>query len=238
MDNVGKLFLASQSMKSPYVFRCSCELHAPVNRKVLDEALEITVRAFPHFQVVIHRGVFWSYFEGSPATPVTQDTAADPDILIDPNHTSRLLYQVSCIDRRIDLDIFHGMTDGTGAMLFLRLIAAAYLSLAHPDAPGMDVAFAEMFAALPAFEADGFVKNYDDSVVASAPVGTPAYQMKGKRNRKQPMQILRGLVPVAEMLKQSRARNVSVTELFVALYIDAIHSEMARVDEMMVYHNS
>ena len=45
----------------------------------------------------------------------------------------RLLFEVTYYRNRINLEVFHGLTDGTGAMQFLKELVRDYLILTYPD---------------------------------------------------------------------------------------------------------
>lgn len=63
VDNVAKVFLATTSRRDPRVFRLSCTLTREVEPDLLNEALRRTAQEWPQFQVTLHRGLFWHYFE-------------------------------------------------------------------------------------------------------------------------------------------------------------------------------
>lgn len=52
-----------------------------------------------------------------------------------------LLFQVSYYEKRINFEVFHALTDGTGAMYFLQELVSNYLKKAHPeqDLPSLPV---------------------------------------------------------------------------------------------------
>ena len=49
VDNVAKVFIATNSRRDPRVFRVSCTLNADIDGERLDEALRMTARQFPSF---------------------------------------------------------------------------------------------------------------------------------------------------------------------------------------------
>ena len=44
-----------------------------------------------------------------------------------------LLYRVSYYRRRINLEVFHALSDGSGGVVFLQTLVYNYLQLRHPD---------------------------------------------------------------------------------------------------------
>ena len=65
VDNVAKVFLATASQRDPRVFRISCTLNEEIDPDTLNEALRSTAQEWPQFQVTLHRGLFWHYFEST-----------------------------------------------------------------------------------------------------------------------------------------------------------------------------
>ena len=69
VDNVAKVFLATNTRRDPRVFRISCILQEEVDPALLNEALRVTAPEWPQFQVTLHRGLFWHYFESTDSCP-------------------------------------------------------------------------------------------------------------------------------------------------------------------------
>ena len=69
VDNVAKVFLATVSQRDPRVFRISCTLNEEIDPDTLNEALRSTAQEWPQFQVTLHRGLFWHYFESTDSCP-------------------------------------------------------------------------------------------------------------------------------------------------------------------------
>ena len=135
VDNVAKVFLATTSRRDPRVFRLSCTLTREVDPDLLNEALRRTAQEWPQFQVTLHRGLFWHYFESTDQVPVARQERKTPCApLYVPERRDQLLYRVSYFGARINLEMFHAMTDGNGGFLFLKSIVRNYLALQNPGA--------------------------------------------------------------------------------------------------------
>ena len=78
VDNVAKVFLATTSRRDPRVFRLSCTLTREVDPDLLNEALRRTAQEWPQFQVTLHRGLFWHYFESTDQVPVARRERKTP----------------------------------------------------------------------------------------------------------------------------------------------------------------
>ena len=135
VDNVAKLFIATNNRRDPRVFRVCCTLDADIDPGCLAEALRLTARQFPNFQVTLHRGLFWHYMESTGKLPAPLPETLPPCAPIyGPDLQNELLYRVSYYGPRINVEMFHALSDGNGGLLFLKALVCQYLKLQHPDA--------------------------------------------------------------------------------------------------------
>jgi hypothetical protein len=88
---------------------------------------------------VLRKGLFWYYLEGSPLRPAAHAETEPPCAPVYDPVRKDLLFSVSFYRRRINLEVYHALTDGTGALQFLRLLVYHYLVLRHADALGEGV---------------------------------------------------------------------------------------------------
>nr|WP_232483718.1 alcohol acetyltransferase [Brevibacterium yomogidense] len=134
MDNASNIFLAGRTDADPKVFRISAETDHEVDPHLLQQALDDTYDRYPLYHAVLRRGVFWYYLQDSDLRPV---------VTADELHTCSALYQVDRRDllfrvvhhqRRVALEVFHALSDGTGALWFLTDLMTEYMRLRYPDA--------------------------------------------------------------------------------------------------------
>ena len=137
VDNVAKVFLATTTRRDPRVFRIACTLTEEIDPETLNEALRHTAQEWPQFQVTLHRGLFWHYFESTDQIPVAKLENKEPCApLYVPERRNQLIYRVSYFGARINLEMFHAMTDGNGGFLYLKSIVRNYLALRYPERLG------------------------------------------------------------------------------------------------------
>ncbi|GAB3769060.1 alcohol acetyltransferase [Microlunatus parietis] len=133
LDNASNIFLASRSDADPKVFRISAELDHDVDRELLQQALDTTYGKYPLYHAVLRRGVFWYYLQDSDLYPVV---TADEQHTCAPIYQAdrrNLLFRVVHHRRRICLEVFHALSDGTGALWFLSDLVNTYVRLRNPD---------------------------------------------------------------------------------------------------------
>lgn len=52
--------------------------------------------------------------------------------IYDPS-SRNLLFEVTCWRNRINLEVYHSLTDGTGALQFLKTLVCNYLAIKYPQ---------------------------------------------------------------------------------------------------------
>ena len=147
LDNAGKMFSAASTKKDTRVFRFYCELKEQIDKDILQNALNITIKKYPIYLSVMRKGLFWHYLEKSELRPVVKEEYKEPCSCLYVRDKKALLFEVTYYKKRINVEIFHALTDGTGATHFLTEIVKNYLYLSHakeglripvpPRSPGM-----------------------------------------------------------------------------------------------------
>ena len=133
LDNAAQAFPAATGKKDTRVFRFYCQLKEDIQADLLQKALEQTMEHYPVFSMVLRKGLFWFYLEQRDLPAKVEEEKRPPcsEIYV-PDHKT-LLFQVSYYKTRINFEVFHALTDGTGAMLFLKELVSNYLILCHPE---------------------------------------------------------------------------------------------------------
>lgn len=220
LDNAAKIFPSISSKRDTKVFCFACELREGVDPALLQRALDETIEDFPIFRSTLRQGFFWHYLKESSQRPLVQLESELPcSNLYDANNPG-LLFEVSYYGRRINLEVYHALTDGTGALQFLRALVCRYLYLRHPE--GFDAPPTPLHgASFSELAEDSFQKYYTTSSknkVRSEPV----YKLRGVRLPEGRMQIIEGVLPVKAVLAAARERGVTMTVLLTALFLCAV----------------
>ncbi len=131
LDNAAKIYPAARRQNWSNVFRLSATLTEEVDIKVLKSALDVTVRRFPSMAVALKKGLFWYYLEQLSEAPEIREENAYPLSPMSKEETHRCAFRVIAYKKRIALEVFHSLTDGTGALVFLKSLLAEYLEEKH-----------------------------------------------------------------------------------------------------------
>lgn len=229
LDNVSKVFLATHNNRDTRSIRVSCILNEVIDKKKLQAALDETIMMRPQFQVRIRRGFFWHYMEQTDARPVVTEESDRPcPILYGENYKGVLHYKVSYYMNRINLDMFHAISDGTGALIFLKLLVLNYLKLTHPGE--LD----NVINVEGATSDDRFQNSYAhfyDSKEGLLPKQIlnkkkKAYQILSGKLIYDQLQFFEVHFEANELLKVSKEMKVSITSYIGAKLMMAIHDGM------------
>ena len=119
LDNSAKIFPISAGKKYSTVFRISAVLKEKINPKILEEAVNITLERYTSFKVKMKYGFFWYYLEENTKKPIIEEEKEYPCKYIDPSKNNDYLFKVTYFDKKINIDIFHALTDGGSGVTFL-----------------------------------------------------------------------------------------------------------------------
>ena len=224
LDNAAQAFPAATGKKDTRVFRFYCQLKEDIQADLLQKALEQTMEHYPVFSMVLRKGLFWFYLEQRDLPAKVEEEKRPPcsEIYV-PDHKT-LLFQVSYYKTRINFEVFHALTDGTGAMLFLKELVSNYLILCHPEEIFSKVS--EDMLTETDFEEDSFSQYYSSDAPRKRESKKPAFQLKGEKLQQEDMSITEVCIPVKEIHARAKAAGVSITVFLTAALIWAIHEEV------------
>jgi hypothetical protein len=112
LDNAAKIFPPTSNEKDTKVFRFSCELFEGIEPDLLQQALDETMESFPLYRSVLRKGLFWYYLETSNINPLIEEESNPVCGRIYNEKQRNLLFRVFYYKNRINLEIFHALSDG------------------------------------------------------------------------------------------------------------------------------
>lgn len=140
LDNSAKIYPAVRTRDWAAMFRVSVTLKDEVDQGLLERALADTLKRIPAFCLSLHKGVFWFYLEPNRLPSIVEPDVNNPCKKIDKRESNGYYFRVRVYRSRIALELFHSISDGNGAMVFLKTLAARYLTLSgHPIPAGEGV---------------------------------------------------------------------------------------------------
>ncbi|MCR5404612.1 MAG: hypothetical protein K6E91_12460 [Butyrivibrio sp.] len=231
LDNAAKIVPSTAKGANTRVFRLTCELREEVNKEILQSALDDTIEEFPFFNCVLHRGIFWYYLEDSYIKPLVEEEHTPACLPIYFPGKKNLLYRVNFYKKRINLEMFHVLADGTGAFMFFKSLIIRYLQLRHNLSdnikPVDDFSLEEK-------NVDAFTDNYSKQKglkQLNEMKSVRAYQVSGEVDDNLLPHLLEGTVSAGKFLELAHRYDSTVGVLCVALYIKAVILGMNRTQK-------
>ncbi len=251
LDNASTIFLAAMNDSDTKVFRFSAEMFETVDAHLLQLALDKVYDDYVLYHAVLRRGIFWYYLEDSDLRPQVRPDEHRPCAQLYHFDRRELLFRVAHHHHRIILEVFHPLSDGTGAAWFFQDLLTEYVRLRHPGIERTEAdaskgvrhrlegdSFAHYFrpgsTTAPDFaEAAANLQRMAASPPPAAPQRRPVqhssrvWQFKGTRTVDDRLRVIEVTVSVREALAAAKRHQVSLTILLAALFVEAAH----RVDD-------
>ena len=223
LDNTAHLFPAIAGENMSNVYRFSITLKDYIEPDLLQQALDIVLPKFDGFNLRMRIGVFWYYFEenGKPA-PRVKGEERFPCRYIRPNKNNSYLFRVTYYKYRINLEVFHVLTDGMGAINFLRELTYQYLRMRYPELSSKVSDSLTHHTSLN--REDSFLKNYKKSAKNSYKQ-KKAYLIKGEKLRAGELGVLHGYIKISELKEVCSSYHASINEYLVSTYIWSVYTE-------------
>ncbi|MBP8639637.1 MAG: hypothetical protein KBI01_01865 [Oscillospiraceae bacterium] len=223
LDNAAKIYPPAKGKRSPSMFRLSMELTEDVDEAVLEQALKSTLLRMPSFSQHLKRGFFWYHFEHNEDTPPIMNEIRNPCVYLDERENRGFQFRVSYYKKRIAVDFFHVVTDGTGGMSFLKTLVAEYISLKHQiQIPrGNGILDCEEVPQKAEYE-DSFLKYAKPMKISR--LEQAAYHIKGTREEYGVIHITTGIMPLDEIHAKAKEYGATINEFLTAVLILAVYN--------------
>ena len=235
LDNAAKIYPAVKGKKWAAVFRVDCVLKVMVDPDILQSALLMTYKRFPTFSVNIKKGLFWYYFEANDSNPAVRTESSYPSEPFTEEKDKGYLFRVLYYGKRVSLEVFHSITDGYGALVFLKTLIFNYYMLSSEEKPEIDYSVLEDYGILyykdlpPKEETeDSFLhyalKNEELDLKEKTP-----YKISGTKIKKNTLRVTHVLLSVNDISNLSKKYEVTITQFLTALYIYSISRERSYI---------
>jgi len=220
LDNAAKIYPAAASSRWTNVFRLSATLKEPVDKAVLQSALDVTVRRFPSIAVRLRRGTFWYYLEEIAHAPGVMDEKPYPLSRMMFDDIRSCAFRVLVYNKRVAVEFFHALTDGNGGLVFLKTLIAEYLSQKHGiSIPSENGVLDRLETPHPEELVDNFPK-----IAGKFPKSrrdTNAYRIYGEKERDSFLNNTTFIMDADELLGRAKQEGVSLTALLAAAFVKA-----------------
>jgi len=222
LDNAAKLFPAIISTDLTSVFRITACLKQPVRYSALKEAVAVTSERFPYFSVSLGSGLFWHYLEFNGRPPRIQAEEEIPCTAFAVKRQNEPLYRIIVRSNRISVEFIHILTDGSGALEYLKSLLYTYFNLTgrHISSPGKIILPG---TEVPEEEYEDAYRKFYRRLPPPAKLDK-AWHLPFRLNNRPRLRVLSAEMKVDKILELARKYKVSVTEYFLAVYFYSLQS--------------
>ena len=219
LDNSAKIFPLSAGKKYSTVFRLSAVMKEKVNPSLLEKAVNITLEKYSSFKVKMKYGFFWYYLEENNKVPIIEEENNYPCKYIEPSKNNDYLFKVTYFDTKINIDIFHALTDGGSGTVFFREIIYTYLELLHPTVFNSNE---RLVRKIDFNTEDSYLKNYIKNSKGNSS-SKKAYILKGKKIKLGAISAIHEIIDMSDLKKECEKYNATVTQYLTAVLIYSIY---------------
>ncbi|MBE5812481.1 MAG: hypothetical protein E7314_02350 [Clostridiales bacterium] len=219
LDNSAKIFPMSTGEKYSTVFRLSVLLTEDIKPVPLKQALMKALEKYEIFKVKMKAGLFWYYLEENDKEPKITEERDYPCKYINPKTNNDYLFKVTYFKNKINIDIFHSLTDGNGGTVFFREIVYTYLELVYSNELNLNNRIVKKID----FNIeDSYLKNYNKKAM-SAESSPRAYELKGRKIRLGAISAIHQIIDMEKLKEESKKYNSTVTQYLTAILIYSIY---------------
>ena len=220
LDNSAKIFPMSTGKKYSTVFRLSAVLKEKVNPIVLEKAVNIALEQYKSFKVRMKAGLFWYYLEENQKMPIIEEERDYPCQYINPKTNNNYLFKVTYFENKINIDIFHSLTDGNNGNTFFKEIIYNYLELMYPEIFQDERRLRKIEYDIE----DSYIKNYDRKAKSNVS-SKKAYILKGKKIKLGAVSAIHEIIDLQALKKESKKYEATITQYLTAVLIYSIYEE-------------
>lgn len=223
LDNTANLFpvIATEDMTN--VYRISVTLTEEIDRILLQESLNRILPQFLVFRMRLRMGVFWYYFEeNTRPAPIVREEYSSPGAYIDKSRNNHYMFRVTYYKCRINLEVFHALTDGAGGIIFLQELIYQYLRLKYPEI--LKVEKDKISSGIFLDKEDSYVKNFKKGH-PKVYQSERALTLNGERLSKGEMGVVHGYMPVDQLKKAGKKYGVTINQYLVGVFVYCIYKE-------------
>lgn len=218
LDNAAKIYPAAKKRNWTALFRISAELTEEIDPVVLEEAQRSVVARFPGFAQKLRRGMFWYYLEQNDGAPDIQKDVGNPCVRMDLRENKRFMFRVRYYKKRIAVEIFHVLSDGTGGLCFLKTLVAEYLRIKYGAEIPRGNGILDCSETPKKEELEDAYLKYAKNVSRSRSEDS-AFYIKGTDEAFDVVHITTGIIPINEVLKKAKEKGVTLTEYLTAVML-------------------
>ncbi|MBO7208196.1 MAG: hypothetical protein J6V58_00490 [Clostridia bacterium] len=221
LDNAAKIYPAARRKNWSNVFRQSATLTDAVDKEVLSSALAVVVKRFPTIASRLRKGAFWYYLQEVESPPGIIDEYSYPLTFMSRKEMRKCAFRVIVYKNRIAVEFFHSLTDGTGALVFLKNLLAEYLEQKYNISVPLENGIVDR-RQKPVDEEteDSFLKVAGE--VSQSRKDSNAWRMSGEGEAQGFLNLTCFKLPVKDVIDKAHQYNTTLTVFLSAVMMKAL----------------
>lgn len=216
LDNTAKIFSVEEK-KNTNTFRLTAFMTEKINPKYLKEAVLESLINYPSYRVQLKSGFFWNKFVDNQKTPVVREEPYFKNRIIKFFKSNNYLFRVTYCENMINLDMYHMLTDGLGAIIFFKDILKNYINLKYNLEADNKVKASDSI-----FSKDKYLEKADKSLLVPENK-KKAYLIQEKSNYLR-NKTYHFILDLKEVKDNSKVSSVSISEYLSAIYLLALYN--------------
>lgn len=224
LDNYAKLFPLASTKRYSSVFRISITLKEKIDPKILEKAVNKALIKFKLFKVRMRRGFFWYYFENNTKSVVIEEEHDYPCKYIDLPANNDYLFKITYFENKINLDIFHCLTDGNNALHFLKEITYNYIDIVHFNNKSFG---SSVERKINYNSVDSYSQNFNKKLKGEGK-GERAYILTGRKLIPGVVGVTHEYIDAIKLKKIAKENNATITQFLTATLIYSIYEEQKK----------
>ena len=224
LDNAAKIFPTISRKENSATYRLAILLKEEIDPEVLQEAVDQSLTRYPTLAVWLRRGYFWYFFEKNENQLLVERESRTPCGHIDPFFNNGYLMKVFYYGKKISVETHHSLSDGSGAIEFIRTLTYTYLKLMGKDVdPGDEILLPNEIPSR--YELEDSFHNYYQPAGSAPEKEVDAYTIDGTMFKPFGTHVDTGTMDVQELRAVAKGHGVTITTFLVARIIRAIYEE-------------
>ena len=221
LDNAAKIYPAAMRKNWSNLYRISVNLREDVDVEVLQNALEVLVKRFPSIAARLRKGAFWYYLEQVAEAPKIREEYSYPMVFMDKEELGQCALRVIAYKKRIAVEFFHSLTDGTGGLIFVKNLVAEYLEQKYGISVPCEHGIVDRNATPREEELEDCFPRFAGPITASRK-DTNAWHMYGTEETNGFCHVTCFKIPVEAALAAAHAHGATLTVFMNAVMMQAL----------------
>lgn len=230
LDNVAKIFPSVSSHRSTNLYRISLYLDEEVKRGILQDAVEAILPRFPSLKVRMRAGFFWYYTNPSSEFPHVIPDSTHPCMELNRMARQPFLIRIRYHKNRMAVEFNHIITDGMGAMVFVKALLAEYANQRGWEVKDYGDILRPETPIHPEETEDASLKYWQPGIPDPRPLDKSQH-LPFRLLPKGQYLVTTGTLPLDRLKDLAREKKVTLTEFLCALHLlsleDALYARLA-----------